>query len=117
MSVSWPSLTRVPSAYTDITLCGDLPTLIRCRQMSTFRDKRGGAKGPFRIYTSASLGQAISHYRREAGLTQAELAELTGLQRSYLSELEGGKETKQLKRLLRVLRRLGVRMTLDEADW
>jgi HTH-type transcriptional regulator / antitoxin HipB len=76
-----------------------------------------GAQGPFRIYTPASLGEAIRHYRREAGLTQAQLAEMTGLQRSYLSELESGKETEQVKRILRVLRQLGVRMTLDEADW
>lgn len=76
-----------------------------------------GSKGPFRIYTSASLGDAIRHYRTEAGLTQAQLAEMAGLQRSYLSELETGKETEQLKRVLRLLRQLGVRMTLDRADW
>jgi transcriptional regulator with XRE-family HTH domain len=73
--------------------------------------------GPFRIYTTASLGGAIRHYRTAAGLTQAELAEMTGIQRSYLSELESGKETEQLKRIFRVLRTLGIRMTLDEADW
>lgn len=72
---------------------------------------------PFRIYTPASLGDAIRHYRRGAGLTQAQLAELAGLQRSYLSELEGGKETEQLRRVFRLLRQLGVRMTLDKADW
>lgn len=72
---------------------------------------------PFRIYTPASLGDAIRHYRKEAGLTQAQLAEMAGLQRSYLSELESGKETEQVKRMLRVLRQLGVRMTLDRAEW
>jgi HTH-type transcriptional regulator / antitoxin HipB len=71
----------------------------------------------YRIYSPASLGQAIRHYRNEAGLTQAQLAEATGLQRSYLSELERGKETEQITRVLRLLRRLGVRMTLDKADW
>jgi HTH-type transcriptional regulator/antitoxin HipB len=76
-----------------------------------------GAAGPFRIYSPASLGDAIRHYRTAAGLTQAQLAEMAGLQRSYLSELENGKETEQLKRILRVLRQLGVRMMLDEADW
>ncbi len=76
-----------------------------------------GAHGPFRIYTPASLGDAIRHYRVSAGLTQAELAELAGIQRSYLSELESGKETQQLKRIFRVLRKLGIRMTLDEAEW
>lgn len=75
------------------------------------------ARGPFRIYTPASLGDAIRHYRREAGLTQAQLAEQAGIQRSYLSELEGGKETEQVRRLFGVLRQLGVRMTLDKANW
>ncbi len=76
-----------------------------------------GSQGPFRIYTPASFGDALRHYRTSAGLTQSELANLTGLQRSYLSELESGKETEQLKRIFRVLRQLGVRITLDKADW
>jgi transcriptional regulator with XRE-family HTH domain len=75
------------------------------------------AKSGYRIYSADSLGQAIRHYRREAGLTQAELAKQSGLNRTYLSELEQGQETEQVKRLLRVLRLLGVRMTLDKADW
>jgi transcriptional regulator with XRE-family HTH domain len=78
---------------------------------------RGRPAGPFRVYTPASIGDAIRHYRREAGLTQEQLAEMAGLRRSYLSELESGKETEQVKRVLRVLRQLGVRMTLDKADW
>jgi transcriptional regulator with XRE-family HTH domain len=78
-------------------------------------DKPG--RDRYRIYSAASLGDAIRHYRTRAGLTQAELAEALGLQRSYLSELERGKETEQLTRILRILRHLGVRMTLDEADW
>ncbi len=71
----------------------------------------------FRVYTPASFGQAVRHYRQEEGLTQAELAERAGLNRTYLSALEQGRETEQLKRLLRVLRHLGVRLTLDKADW
>ncbi len=73
--------------------------------------------GPFRIYTSESLGAAIRHYRREAGLTQEDLARRAGLHRTYLSDLERGKETEQLRRILRLLRQLGVRMTLEPADW
>lgn len=92
----------------------------------TDRDRDGGqtphaSNGkrtrPYRIYNATSLGDAIRHYRTQAGMTQTELAELTGLQRSYLSELENGKETEQLRRILRLLRQLGVRMTLEEADW
>jgi len=72
---------------------------------------------PYRIYTANSLGSAIRHFRLEAGLTQAELAEQVGLNRTYLSELESGKETEQILRILRVLRTLGARMTIDKADW
>ena len=84
--------------------------------MST-RSTPKSPRGPYRVYSSASLGDAIRHYRTAAGLTQAQLAEMTGLQRSYLSELENGKETEQLKRILRVLKQLGVRITIDRADW
>lgn len=69
------------------------------------------------MYTPASLGAAIRHYRRQAGLSQAELAERVGLNRTYLSALEQGRETEQVKRILRLLKHLGVRMTLEKANW
>lgn len=72
---------------------------------------------PFRLYTAASVGPAIRHYREEAGLTQEELAEMAGLNRSYLSELEQGRETEQMRRILCLLKLLGVRATLQKADW
>lgn len=81
-------------------------------QLSSGRSETG-----FRIYTPDSLGAAIRHYRKEAGLTQAQLAELAGLNRTYLSDLERGRETEQVRRLLRVLRQLGVRITLQKAAW
>ena len=73
--------------------------------------------GSFRVYTPASLGAAIRHFRIEGGLTQAQLADLAGLNRTYLSDLERGKETEQLRRILRVLNQLGLRMTVQKADW
>lgn len=84
--------------------------------MKTQRVEPAGDK-PFRVYTPASLGAAIRHYRHEAGLSQAELAERAGLNRTYLSDLEQGRETEQVKRILRVLRQLGVRMSVEKADW
>lgn len=84
--------------------------------MKTSSEAQGGSD-PFRISTPASLGAAIRHYRKQAGLSQAQLAEQTGLNRTYLSNLEQGRETEQLKRVLRLLRQLGVRMTLERADW
>lgn len=75
------------------------------------------SSAPYRIYTPEALGAAIRHYRKEAGISQADLAESAGLNRTYLSNLESGKETEQVRRLLRVLRQLGVRMTIELADW
>ena len=72
---------------------------------------------PFRVYTASSVGPAIRHYRKEAGLTQTELADRVGLTREYLSRLERGHEAEQLRRVVAVLRELGVRATLQKADW
>jgi transcriptional regulator with XRE-family HTH domain len=59
-----------------------------------------------------SLGRAIRAFRAGAGLTQDELADQADLHRSYLSDLERGRGTEQLKRVFRVLRRLGVEVEL-----
>jgi transcriptional regulator with XRE-family HTH domain len=79
--------------------------------------KPHGGDVPFRVYTADSLGAAIKHYRQQAGLSQAELAQRLGLNRTYLSNLERGKETEQLRRLIRILKQLGLRMTIQKADW
>jgi len=75
------------------------------------------AEQPYRVYTGASVGPAIRHYRLEADLTQAELADLVGLTPTYLSRLETGEGTEELRRIIRILKQLGVRMTLQRADW
>lgn len=80
------------------------------------KTEKDTAEAPFRAYTPATLGTAIRHYRRQAGLSQAELAELTGLNRTYLSALEQGRETEQLRRLFRVLGQLGVRISLERLE-
>lgn len=72
---------------------------------------------PYRLYTATSIGPAIRHFRKQAGLTQAELADLVGLTPSYLSRLENGQETEQLRRIVAILKQLGVRMTLQHGDW
>jgi transcriptional regulator with XRE-family HTH domain len=71
----------------------------------------------YRVYTGASIGPAIRHYRLQAGLTQVDLADLVGLTPTYLSRLENGEGTEELRRIIRILKQLGVRMTLQYADW
>jgi len=71
----------------------------------------------FRVYHPAALGQAVKHFREDAGLTQAELAEKVGIRRVYLAEFEAGKVTEQTERLVSLLRALGVRLVATKADW
>ncbi|MEQ8833096.1 MAG: helix-turn-helix transcriptional regulator [Miltoncostaeaceae bacterium] len=71
----------------------------------------------FRVYDAAGLGAALRHQRELAGLTQAQLAEAAGIQRTYLVRLENGEMTAQAERLVTLLRLLGARITVDRADW
>lgn len=71
---------------------------------------------PFNVQTPASLGIAIRHFRTQAHLSQADLANKAGIHRSYLSALEGGHETEYLQRVFRLLKQLGVKMTLEMVD-
>jgi DNA-binding XRE family transcriptional regulator len=68
------------------------------------------------VRSSADLGRAIAGARAARGLTQAELAERTGVNRSYLAALEQGASTLLLERALRALRRLGATVTVTLPD-
>ena len=95
-------------------ICVQLVVPLYCTDMSV-NDSR--ASKPFRIYNAQTLGAAIRYYRAAEGMSQTELAERTSIPRNYVNALENGHETEHLSRLLTVLRELGVRMTLDKADW
>lgn len=58
------------------------------------------------------LGKNISHYRRLKGITQKELAEKTGLSRSFISQIENGTNTPSGDSLFKISNILGV--TVDE---
>lgn len=73
--------------------------------------------GAYWVYNAHSLGRAIRHYRHEAGLTQAELAERTGIPREYIVAMEQGLETEQLRRLFRVIKSFGLGITLQRREW
>ena len=70
-----------------------------------------------RVYNAAGLGAAIRHFRESEGLTQEELAQRVGLQRTYLARLESGNSTEQLERVVKLLKALGARITVARADW
>ena len=82
--------------------------------MTTLPKESGVAAGrSFRVYGAADLGTAVRQFRLQAGLSQARLAQMCGIHRSYLSDLEGGKVTEQLGRLVEILGVLGVEINLQ----
>ena len=58
------------------------------------------------------LAAAVREFRTLKGLSQVELAELAGVNRQYVSDLERGHVVKQVDYLLRLLQQLGVEVTL-----
>jgi transcriptional regulator with XRE-family HTH domain len=65
------------------------------------------------IHNPADIGRAIAGVRAERGLTQAELAKRTDIDRSYLARLEAGGSQLVLERSLRALRRMGATITVS----
>jgi len=61
-----------------------------------------------KIRTMAELGTLVRRRRQEHGVRQAEAAALAGVGPRFLSELERGKETAEIGRVLQVLERLGL---------
>ncbi len=58
------------------------------------------------------IGAFVAEIRREHGLSQEELAERLGIPRRAVYEIETGKSTQYLDRLLAILRLLGVSLEL-----
>ncbi len=63
-----------------------------------------------RIQTATDLGKVIRERRKHDGLTLVEVAGLTNVGVRFLSELENGKPTVRLDKLLRVLTALGMQL-------
>lgn len=64
------------------------------------------------IADSKTLGALIRKERKSQGLTQEELAGLTGLGVRFVRELEAGKESCQLGRALQVMAGLGLTVSV-----
>ena len=64
-----------------------------------------------KVTTVADLGTLIRKVRSERALSQQSLADLAGVGRRFLSELENGKETSEIGLVLRVTSALGIDIT------
>jgi y4mF family transcriptional regulator len=66
-----------------------------------------------RIDSPQSLGRAVRAIRKQLGLTQPELAMTAGTSLRFIVEVEKGKPTCQLGKVLTVLATLGVALDLS----
>ena len=68
---------------------------------------------PIALADASTLGVAVRQARKAHGLTQAELAGLAGAGPRFISELERGKASAELGKVLDVLAVLGLRLLLS----
>lgn len=69
-------------------------------------DHTASRTGPIR--SGSELGAIIAHSRKSRGYTQQQFADVAGVGRRFVSDLENGKATVQLGKLLQVLTALGL---------
>ncbi|MEO6790872.1 MAG: helix-turn-helix domain-containing protein [Ornithinibacter sp.] len=65
------------------------------------------------VRRGSDIGLAIAEARRSRGLSQQGLAELSGIERTYLARLEAGHSVVLVERALRTLRRLGAEVVIE----
>ncbi|MHB8190988.1 MAG: helix-turn-helix domain-containing protein [Ferrimicrobium sp.] len=64
------------------------------------------------IRNQQAFGRALCEFRSRQGITQAELADMTSLHRSYLSALECGANTEAIRRLVVIARALDLEIVI-----
>ena len=63
--------------------------------------------------TVAEIGETIKKVRKEQKVTQVQLAQLSNVGYRFVLDLEAGKKTIQLGKVLAVMETLGIRVNLD----
>ncbi len=62
---------------------------------------------------SKSIGKIIYTHRKKSGLTQKQLADIAGLGKTVVYDIEKGKETVRLNTLLKILSALNIKIKFD----
>ena len=60
------------------------------------------------ILTVADIGRFVRHKRKQLGVLQEDAAGLSGVGTKFLSQLENGKESAEIGRVLQVLKSMGL---------
>ena len=66
------------------------------------------------MMTTREIGELVTATRKSQGATQLDLAQMAGVGRRFVVELEAGKESLHIGKVLRVLETLGVDLRLEE---
>lgn len=67
-------------------------------------------------YSAKEIGTVVQNARKALGITQRSLALTSGTGLRFIIELEQGKPTLQLEKVLFVLKTLGLRINIEEPD-
>lgn len=67
--------------------------------------------------TVGDIGSAIRKKRKDDGLTLANAAALCGVGYRFMSDLENGKATIQMGKVLQVLKALGLDVYIESRRW
>lgn len=59
------------------------------------------------------IGQAVRFHRKQSGLSRVQLAEIAGVGKTLIYDIEHGKESVQFSGLKKVLEALNIKIILD----
>jgi HTH-type transcriptional regulator / antitoxin HipB len=86
------------------------------RRLSSITDMKKKADAVYPIKTPGQLGAVLQGFRKQRGLTQAQVAHASGLVQSAVSELELDSSTASLSRIFKLLAALDVELVIRSRD-
>lgn len=66
-----------------------------------------------KIINTESIGKVIRERRKQLGYTQGFIAEFTGLSVSFISDVERGKSTAEIGKIIMLINTLGLDMIVE----
>ena len=66
------------------------------------------------IKTSEDIGKLVKETRKKQGFTQIQLAQLSNVGARFLSDLENGKQTCEVGKVLKILANLGIKLEVRD---
>jgi HTH-type transcriptional regulator / antitoxin HipB len=65
------------------------------------------------VLSQPNLGDLLKQHRKQSGLSQQQLAEMVGVGKTVVFDLENGKSTVKLSTLLKILKGLNISVKLE----